>query len=443
MTNSHPPSENTSTSNKFKRRIEHLASAGDSYILECLQAVEDTFTKLWLERPDKHRLQQLWGRKDHLSTCELFALGRSIIITKAIDSDWLKEIAKKIRKQHTNYHGYITEILLCGSISPNNGTLKPAPQSTSGYDAVAEFKDSHSHFISIKNHDISEHEKDFKIKSFKIHKTLKTLIDREKLSLTITVLVNKMLDETVTAEIIKSIRTLSPITHSQRIESEHYIIKASVISSPHNISKHTNSNHILIVAKQHEREKSRFRKSLIDAVTNIRKHSPQKENTKNLIFMRVHENANLDDLQHLAQEVLSRADSGVDMISLIKPLVSRSENSSVIHHTIKFAIGSRYLEDAKAHRSYTLNIGVGTVSLEEGKLVLTDDSGSHQEIESDSYIYQKGDYYLDMQQQSDGGFSSDLSNPSNGISYHAVANMYNQSMIIKGVFPLNDELLII
>lgn len=62
-----------------------------------LKYVENLFGDVWLKSNDAHRLQDLWQRKDHLATCELFALGRAISVLDKLHGDWLRTTSNKIK----------------------------------------------------------------------------------------------------------------------------------------------------------------------------------------------------------------------------------------------------------------------------------------------------------------------------------------------------------
>lgn len=158
--------QNENMKSSFNRRMSHL---DDPLTTEYIKAVENAFDQRWLKKNNNHPLQILWNRQDALATNELYALGKAIYNLTKNHSEWLKTTVKSVKNANAqNAGGYITEILICGSINGINGKVTPAQNSQSGYDLTIRFSDNFHYLISIKNHDKSTHEKSFQAHADKL-----------------------------------------------------------------------------------------------------------------------------------------------------------------------------------------------------------------------------------------------------------------------------------
>ncbi|EKF7065787.1 hypothetical protein OZ487_004974, partial [Escherichia coli] len=149
--------------NKYMRAIDHLVTniCSEDEIVSLLKCIEDYFGYDWLKEKGKHKLQILWQRRDTLSTNELFAIGKAIKSLKLEHEVWLKKTITNIKKQPDGAHGYITEIILAASITADKSKTTPAPANKPGFDVSLSGDNGKKILISVKNHDISKHYKDF------------------------------------------------------------------------------------------------------------------------------------------------------------------------------------------------------------------------------------------------------------------------------------------
>lgn len=150
--------------NRFGRLMGHLDQGDLAKSEKPLALVEDLFGEEWLSTNGGHRLQKLWIRKDMLSSTELFALGRAIEILTPDHSLWLRRVAKDIIRQPKNAHGYLAEIIVCASLSAPDGIVLPASKGNKGFDLTLTMPSQFKYQVSIKNHDLSEHEGVFREK---------------------------------------------------------------------------------------------------------------------------------------------------------------------------------------------------------------------------------------------------------------------------------------
>lgn len=434
---------------KFKRAILHLGEDKEEYVTSCLQAVEDCFSKPWLEKSNTHRLQKLWSRKDFLATNELFCLGRAILNLKENHSAWLKKTAAETKKNIDSSHGLITEIIVCGLLKPTKGKLTPADSSQPGFDATMEFEGGEKNYISIKNHDISSYEKNFKIKSKKISEEFLRRLKRENFRDGRLIVYSKGELCTEKFQAIKnklhnqgSLREHEKLQFSDKDEVELFINRKKYNDST--IDKKFTSHQTSIISLQSPKEQRRFKNNLLKAAKNISKNINRNESNFSTIFMRVHSSANLDQLYTLAQELLeSKIDHGFDCVFFSQPIVTRSQSESLIIHHIRIVFNARMLKLLKVRGSLNYEIGVGSISMSSSPLVLTNGAKTTIKLEENQYIYQTGDKYIFKKIHGNKTINFNLESLADGVRQHAVVEDTRGSFLIKGNFPETDELLII
>lgn len=425
------------------RGLAHLADVTAAQA--ALQAVEDSFNKNFLEQNGNHRLQKLWSRRDSLSTNELVSLGLAINQLRASAPKWLKETIRKIRSSPLGGHGFLTEILICGQLAVNEGTLTPAASKQPGYDALATLANGNQHFISIKNHDLSDREREFTSSGDSIRSVWRTRLQRAGESRALHIIAKTPL----TAQHRKEIQEF--IKNSRHLEGNFICcggditLKITPIHTEANLSRKYVSEHVLIIAPQPDGEQLRFKKKLQEAFENIKKNVKRKDNSCNAIIMRVHPTADIAWLQTLAMQFINdNIDSACDAVFLIQPSVVRSAASSQIHYTVQLASNLKFAQSGGGVQApYRYQFGIGSFSMEPTKLMLTGSDGPLNEIGPRMYFYQKGDYFSIFDSDGNGGFTGNVTNPGNGILQHALFQTPEGEFTLAGIFPPTDDLYIV
>ena len=141
-------------------------------------AFERVFGRDWLESgPVENRVIELWRRRDPLAALEIAAVGSALIDVERIDPEWVLEIADKIRvDKNGGEHGWIFELIACGMLAAGGMPLRPAPNSTRGYDAELRFEDGYRLRMSFKSFGISDDERDFHLRASSLRERFRKLL---------------------------------------------------------------------------------------------------------------------------------------------------------------------------------------------------------------------------------------------------------------------------
>ncbi|AJX87441.1 hypothetical protein BH02_1309 [Burkholderia pseudomallei] len=427
----------------LNRGLAHLPDV--TVAQAALQAVEQSFNRQFLEQNGKHRLQKLWRRRDSLSTNELVSLGFAINQLNISAPKWLKDTIRKIRSSPLGGHGFLTEILICGQLSVNGGTLTPAPSKQPGYDALATLSNGNQHFISIKNHDLSDREREFTSTGDKIRNIWRSRLQRAGISRALHIIAKTPISSNHRNEIFEFIQKSRYLEGNFICCGDDINLKITPIHTEANLSRKYVSEHVLLIAPQPEGEQLRFRKKLQDAFENIKKNVDRIENSCNVIIMRVHPTADIAWLQTQAMQFINdHIDSACDAVILIQPSVVRSAVGSQIHYTVQIASNLKFAQSGGGIQApYRYQFGIGSVSMEPTKLMLMGSDGPLSEIGQRMYFYQKGEYFSIFDSDGNGGFTGNVTNPGNGIIQHALFQTHEGEFTLSGIFPPTDDLYIV
>lgn len=413
-----------------------------AYAELAFQAIERAFNPLWLGVEGNHPIKKLWNRSDRLATVELFVFGAALEKLQRTQPEWLKMTLKKV-KTNMPYIGFITEIITCAQLEVIKGKLEPAGNNQKGYDLVASYEHGAKHFISVKNHDMSEAQKEFNQHSKHVRNLWRHKLKLEKQSLALRVISDRPLSKEDFDHVKRYIQNDIDIWNreSVRISEGVTVIVVPLYRSEGSLSKNHTSDMFMVVAPGPASEQLRFERSIVAAAANMKKNIAVDEKAFNVIFMRVHINADLDYLIEVAQEILNKGMSGVDCILFYQPSYCRdSENRSLISNTFKQAVNMRYIQSLDGRPAYTISPALGSISIESSKLVIKMDGNTSQPLQSNMYIFQKGDIYVLSDKPGEGNMSS----PAIGILEHAVLNFQGQEITVTGkIFPLSDDLQIV
>jgi len=98
-----------------------------------------TFEARWLTLREGNPVEELWARKDYVASIELAWLGDAIQRMSAVDEQWTKREAKKMKTGHpTNRSGALFEVLALSLFCEQGQTVKPMPKGNPGYDGIVQ-----------------------------------------------------------------------------------------------------------------------------------------------------------------------------------------------------------------------------------------------------------------------------------------------------------------
>lgn len=436
---------------KFNRATDHLGDHAGAFANACFQAVEDLFEGAWLRKNKGHRLQILWARHDHLATNELYALGKAIRNLQPKHANWLATTARGLKKNPADSHGLITEILFCGSTQGHAGAqIYPSKKDEPGVDLVARFPSGFKYLMSVKNHDISIHEKGFQKLAEGLKETfvarLKVLGENGRLYVLcedymtvddFAVCTNFLRDSLRDDGIYALIPNRLVITYAKLVKEPDRRFARSMTSSA-----------VLVHCGQHPNEQLNFKDKLRKAAENMQKHVARSENSFRLLRMRVHASADIIGLEKAAQDMLDAdSDCGLDGVMLTQATVARKRdtNSSVIHTVLRFAGRSDHsglVASAQRGERLSYEFGVGSIGQTPVETLFSIGKQGSIAIPNDRYVYQKTDYYYLMKRDANGLYG-DLTSPASGVHFHSVAELNGSEMVIQAIAPISEDVLIV
>lgn len=435
--------------NKYRRAIDHLTqSSSPERVIGALQAVEDLFTASWLEKKDGHRLQILWARRDTLSTSELYSLGKSILKLSVNSRRWLEANAREIRKDINNSHGLLTEIITIGNLSAKGGTITPCTKSYPLYDYTVDFETGYQYKVSVKNFDISIHEKNFNKQCNLIRTTFKNFLKRKKDSGYLTVILERdVLTEDLARVICCHIAFQLDKHDVYLAEDGRFLISFNALSEYEGKGLVHPSDIVLIIGRQHHNEQRNIKDKIKQAHDKL-SADPDDDKSLKKLLIRLGTTTNIDLMHEYMQELASDWERcGFDMYLLVQPAVvsDLTHNTTMIVNTIYtgsksfYPKTSNFMQKMVNLRPITWEIGVGGISQKRAPLLLMAGKASTNIDLSESYVFQKGDIYLRAEREGD-TYMGDLSRMAPGILLHSVVD----NMILSPVcFATEDNLLIV
>lgn len=416
---------------RFGRDTSHLQDANGErpaeFATDCIAAVEDLFGKAWLEGREGqlgHRLQKLWGRKDWLATCELFGLGKTIDELLPKHQAWLGQTAKKIKSGVANAHGFITEILTCGSIKARKGEVYPAPGNQKGYDFVVDFPSTFKYYISIKSQGMALHESTFQQLGDRLKEAFEERLNLLGMDGELYLVSSTHIEPEVFEFLINFVRTVlkTPKTYTYK---ECQLTFRKLPRSQNTYASTYRSNQVTINCPQHRNALLNAKAKLAGAAQNMGSHLPYSDNYFRYLWIRVHSSTEVAVLEQAAKSMLEDGgrDYGFDGVFFLQPSVVRRGSDSVVN-TYFGHVG------AELHQGFnravvegqvsviTLEMPVGWLSLKPSEIHVTNGKVSIP-MPPGHYFYQKADLYFLMGRDGEEMVGNWLS-PASGIRHHLV-----------------------
>jgi hypothetical protein len=425
----------------------------DKQIDRLFKEIVDTFGKEWLEQKGNHVLQKLWGRKDALSTNELFTLASALKNLNTIDSSWVSHQVDQILSDNVNNQiGAFFELIGLNLLVAPGIDVKPAPKNQRGIDGIVEFKNGGSINLSIKNYGLSSHHISFLEESEKFKEYLKKALPALGIP-RIQIFIDSPKNypssgdwKKLTCDFSKILRNFHGTFISDEIGSVWQISLSDIVDENNNFHPKYSSYTIALSSIYHKNESMNLISKMESAASNLAK-SGIKEGSENLnfIFFRLPLTISADNCIQWATDYFTRyhSDSISGAIFYQTAIVSDSiKNTSFISHLLKPVFSSKYIEWKKDHLKSNLafNIPVGVPINKPSYMVFTDGKENIFSIDG-RYIYQNGEHYVKAR-ITPNGFEGDIKHLGPGLQQYTVLdNEKTGHHIIGGHF--GDKLLIL
>lgn len=387
-----------------------------------------------------NRLKRLWFAENWLSTIELLTLANSVRVMSEVDRKWTENHTKKILGKSTNEQiGSVFELNCATMLSEANLKVKPGRNNSPGYDLEVVYDDEHRLFLSLKNHDISSFENGFKMTSESLFSTINQIFSPTGVPTFVMIDFSQYPEPGVW-------KCVEDFFCNTRFESNAgFAQPCPDVSITYNelrpefgkkFALKPFSSQVIIKAKFHKNEQNNFVSKLEHAAQNMRDKLGRKQNSTNVVCMRLHPTASVDYLERFARDILEAdKDSGIDGVIFYQPsVVRKTDNSSVVSHFFRCIDTSRWNQ---WKHGVLFRPFIGESSNVKSRLIMRGDSKTLLDDVS-SYIYQRGELNYQFEYRTG---TQTLSNLAPGI----LSNLTNEEgEVLKGkIFSEQEDLLLI
>lgn len=437
--------KNSRMKNKFNRSLEHLApDSSPEKIIESIQAVAELFSNTWLNESGGHRLQILWARRDYLSTTELYCFGKAILKLSQDNRRWLESTAKEIKKDASSSHGLITEIITIGALSTDGGVIKPCPSSNPVFDYEISFDTGYKQKVSVKNFDISIHEKAFRKKCEIIRKTFKKFLARTHSSGKLFVILeHDILTDELLNNICLNIAFKIEKYGFYTVENGRYSVAYQPFNEFEAEQLDVGSDIVQVMAKQHFNETRNIKDKIDEAIKRLRSAPTDDTSIKQLVI-RLGATTDFDQIcRHLDKVSADYERRGFDFIQVFQPQVVGDLETNKTSICTSLYVGDQMFfpqtsnleEKIKNFRIVKMEFPVGSVSMQSIPLSLINEGVQTGINIRTFYNYQQGDIYLKVSR-----YEENLSNIYPGVMTHLV---FDNMMFSPILFAQEERLLIV
>jgi hypothetical protein len=428
-----------------KTNIPRMPIAGvpQAHVDSNIALVEAAFGAAWFQQKSgHHKLQKLWQRRDALATIELSALGDSLAVLKADNPEWVEEKIRCVKSNSANSHGHLFEVIGGAMIRRMHDTYRPTVGNTPGVDGVLTSSDGFTIRLSLKHHFMSDHESSFRAECRTTRDVILKALKANVLAHQVLIELREPLLRSEWDQLRKVAAHIRDIPENKLI-CEPVPNKVSMVHSRmtpetgETFALGRQSDTFLAICRYHTNEQKRFCDKIYEAIANLRKHSPAGDRQLNVVFMRVHQTAEINDLANHASETL--ADQNVvDAIVLFQWSVTRRGGGSVIAGYVRLVESPRW---ASAGQTLGIRSDYGLPSKAPSHLELRFTNGAPLRV-AGAYVFQAGDHYQNSKSIGD-TVSGEARSPADGIHQHVVLNVAGGRILVSGNYPREEELVIL
>lgn len=445
---------------KYFGNRQNATKASEEEMEVIFKCVADHFSLKWLKSNRTHPLQQLWNRKDALSTNELFSFGSCLQRLAAIDSKWTKNQIKHIKEDYTNNRiGAFFEINGLGILnSPQQQTI-PASGNNPGFDGTLMLYDKKTMRLSLKNYGDSAFYKEFSAFGKKVEDCVqKTLKEKNISSIQIIIdAVNAFPGKSEWDSLIKNIPEV--LGNMEKSSSNAYSIDGfwlfmygDIRDDYQDFHPAFNSYQLILLANHHKNEDRNLLSKLEEACANLTAHSKLENDTIiNAVFIHLPESASMSQCKEWSEKYfLDFPDKPISCIILYQPKIASDLEKDInfIHQYFQIIIRvDKYVKWNLDSKKINFEIPIGIISEAPSvnKLIAVTDGEKKEIIFNGKYIYQRGNYYLEAKKEADGTLTGNIKRIASGIFAHSVFQPFpdQQPLALSGHFAPTDKLLIL
>jgi len=442
---------------------QNPTKATKSELEEIFKCIAENFSYKWLKMVHgSHPLQQLWNRKDAMSTNELYFFGSCLKSLLSVDANWVKQQVSLIKNgQINNRQGAFFEINALGMLLSKDQIVRPARGNNPGFDGVLSISDLKSMRISLKNYGDSSHYKDCVDNASKFEIALKEVL-KEKNTHPLQIIIhsptNAFPSKSNWQDLTNSLpQILENITLGEAKSfgiSDFWLFMYRDLKKDEHQEFHTSFNsYILIISiPYHKNEEKNLLDKLDEACYNLTKHANwESDDVINAIFVHIPESASIKKCNEWAEDYLiNYPEKPITMIILYQPTVATNieKDTSFIHHCFKFAVRrDKFAKWNTLNKTIDLNLPIGVISEEpiQNKIIAEFNEKIDVVDLGDLYIYQRGNIYIKGNSAADGYQVGNVQRIASGVFSHSIIQLFpdQPALMFSGHYAPIDKLIIL
>ncbi|WP_229412061.1 hypothetical protein [Massilia sp. Root1485] len=360
--------------------------------------VESLFSSTWLAQSAPHRLRTVWRRTDKLAKVEIASLGFFIKQLEPEHKRWLADTVQDVKDQDQSPHGPLFEIVTLGSLAARGMNVRPMKKHFPGYDAVVSDRDGYNLRVSIKNHDISTHEKQFRFESARLANIVRRRVLASAAGWQAVIRSRTHLDTSAFEEIARVLRA-TPIRSGELAPGLFPKRGASIQMRKLSDSKFLPGSYTCnVMCPQTAYEQARFRKNINIAIKKFDEHSPRSPEYSNVIFMRLHGSADVEEVRRYANEAIAKEGCSVDAILLYQAVVGYDNITQGITYYATHVVSARYKGPSLKFPLQFLSGAVVSKPLGRELVIASSEEVTHVDDIASEYSYQRGELRYRVQE---------------------------------------------
>lgn len=290
-----------------------------------IDAMQSNYGLHWLEDSTRaHPLRTLWGKRDFISTQELFWIGDSIRLISAVDPRWLKDCIEKTKSFERNRAGFMFKLILIAALIRGGQPTDPAPPNAPGIDATCISTDGRKIVLSMKSFGATMHELEFLKQSKWVSNEILAMMTRRHLNWSgFVAIASQYPNSTEWVQLSPHIQQIlsrlnkEPYSGIWKIYPENRPGASGMLATGFQSYSH------LISSPHHDNEPNTFSGKIREASVDLENYSKRREeDVLAVLFIRLSENADLAYHLANAQSYLRSSSSPIAGIFLIQTAVA-------------------------------------------------------------------------------------------------------------------------
>ncbi|WP_413942734.1 hypothetical protein [Bdellovibrio sp. HCB-162] len=347
---------------------------------EYLTLIEEFLGRQWLAKDNYGPFQQLWNRRDVLSTIELLSFGSALKTFKGKVTEGIyRKAANEIKsKDQGNSAAKIFEIVSSSMFENESQRIEIPKENNPGYDFLVNLKNGSKIRFSVKALLDSKHANEFKSFSQELNRDLPQMLNDHYSIFLI------QQDFNITNKYSHSIlkRGLREIIMKRSfgvpfVSQNNWILRLDKMEPMigENFYNQKPSYTLLTLCPHQKNEQSRFYSKIQDACDNLKKHCSDVDNSStNGIIIKVPDSIAISDATKWLNEFWDQQHDCISIVIIMRASYTSSDDLSQSWLTYEFSQVSNPKSKVQiselAPETLTVQVPIGKVSTSETKAII-------------------------------------------------------------------------